>query len=270
MITFNTPSRSIAVRCVLWAALCAALPAAAHDIVLQPQSSGLSVRYGHPKDWQPLELRKLVELQAFGGQAEPRDLQPALKAKGLLYELSSAALGKEQGKALLLAARYDNGLWARVRLPGSAKLVAVNTTRVMLPEAEFVSNNLKFAKALLPAANDDGLHMRRLGHLLELVPQRNPATLKPGEPLPVLVLFKGQPLAGAGVEVSNLVDAVPEDQIRRYTTDAQGIAQVVLREKGIQMLGVDVERPNDGSLGEAAQKVGADKFVLVATYTFVR
>jgi len=211
---FSLRSASLFAACTFWTVL----PTSAHDIVLQPQVGGLAVRYGHPQDWQPLELNKL----------------------------------------------------ARVKKAGSDKLVAVNTTRVMLPEAEFVSNNLKFAKALLPSAADEGLYMRRVGHLLELVPQRNPATLKAGELLPVLVLFKGQPLAGAGIEVGNLFDAVPEDQIRRYTTDAQGIAQVTLRDKGVNMLGVDLERPNDGSLGEAAKKVGADKFVLVATYTFLR
>lgn len=33
-----------------------------------------------------------------------------------------------------------------------------------------------------------------LGHTLEIVPERDPATLKPGEALPVVVLFQGKPL----------------------------------------------------------------------------
>jgi uncharacterized GH25 family protein len=102
------------------------------------------------------------------------------------------------------------------------------------------------------------------------VPQKNPATLKAGEMLDVLVLLQGKPLAGAGIEVSNLVDKIDEDKIKRYTTNAAGIASVPLRAKGVHMLGVDVEKPNDGSLGDVAKAVGADKFVLVATFTFVR
>ena len=34
-------------------------------------------------------------------------------------------------------------------------------------------------------------------------------------------------------------------------------------------MGVDLEGSNDGSLGEASRQVGPDKFVRVATYSFV-
>lgn len=241
----------------------------AHDIVLVPQAGGgLAVRYGHPQDWQVLEKSKLIDLQAYDGQATARDLLAAMKPNGLAYALPANVVAPN--KPLLLAARYDNGLWARLPKMGDAKPAPVNTTRLMLPAAELVTNNLKFAKALMATAGDEGLYKRQLGHLLELVPQSNPALLKPGEPLDVLVLLQGKPLPGAGIEVGNLVDAVPEDQIRRYTTDAAGIARVTLRARGVNMLGVDVEMPNDGRLGEASRQIGADKFVLVATYTFLR
>lgn len=38
-----------------------------------------------------------------------------------------------------------------------------------------------------------------VGHTLEIVPQRDPATLKPGEELPVIVLFNGKPLSDVAV-----------------------------------------------------------------------
>ena len=130
--------------------------------------------------------------------------------------------------------------------------------------------SVKFAKGLAHAGSDDALFGRRVGHLLELVPQKNPLALKAGEALPVLVLYNGKPLEGAGIEVSNLVDKLPEDQIKRYSTDATGIAQVTLRPRGINTLAVDVERLNDGSLGDAAKALPVDKVLMVATYTFVR
>ena len=60
-------------------------------------------------------------------------------------------------------------------------------------------------------------------------------------------------MPGAGIENSNLVDKLPEDQIPRYRTDASGIAQVPLRAKGINTLAVDMERPNDASLPGTAR-----------------
>jgi nickel transport protein len=256
-------------RFALTAALAAiSAPALAHDIVLVPQGQSLVVRYGHPKDWQPMEKRRLIELVALDGAAAPRDLEGEIKPRGLDFVISRVV--HTPGQAVLLAARYDNGLWARLPKVGEAKQVVRNTTRVMLPQAESVTNNLKFAKALMPAAADTETYKRTLGHLLELVPQANPAALKSGEMLPVLVLYQGKPLAGAGIELGNMVDAMAEAQIKRYVTGADGIAQVPLRAKGIQMLGVDHEQLNDGTLGAAAKAVGADKFVLVATYTFVR
>ena len=172
---------------------------------------GVAVRYGHPQDWQVLEKSKPVDLQAYQGDAAAQDVRASMKPEGLAYGLPVSLV--TPGKPMLLAARYDNGLWARLPKVGDAKPKAVNTTRMMLPAAELVTNNLKFAKGLVATAGDDGLYKRQLGHLLE---------------------------------------------------------RVNLRAKGVNMLGVDVEKANDGSLGEASRQVGADKFVLVATYTFVR
>jgi uncharacterized GH25 family protein len=80
------------------------------------------------------------------------------------------------------------------------------------------------AKALLmvnPAAEKAapaGGHDRRLGLPLELVPEVDPYTLAGGGRLPLLLLYEGQPLAGAWVEARS--DARPERVSGR--TDAAG------------------------------------------------
>jgi len=54
------------------------------------------------------------------------------------------------------------------------------------------------AKALLESPGGDGMGFDRvLGFTLEIVPEKNPFALKPGESLPVRVLFEGKPLEGA-------------------------------------------------------------------------
>lgn len=244
----------------------AATAAQAHDIVLEPQRDGVAVRYGHAQDWQQVQDGKLVDLQLLRGSEAPQDMRASLRPRRLDFVMPLPA-GRQP---LLVAARYDNGLWARLPAAAGAKPVSRNTTRVMLPEAATVTNNLKFAKALLVSADDTVVYKRSAGHLLELVPQRNPASLKAGEPLDVLVLFKGQPQADVEIELSNLEDVPAADKLQRFRSDARGIARVSLLPKGIHTLGALLERPNDGSLGEASRAVGADKFVLAATLSFVR
>ena len=244
----------------------AASSARAHDIVLVPDRGGLTVRYGHPKDWLPVDIEKLLELQVQGADGSATDRHDALKRRGLDMLLPAGSL---RGPTLV-AARYDNGLW--VQLPSSANGKAQwrNTSRFMTPAASSVTLSVKFAKAWSATAADDAVFKRPVGHLLELVPQQNPLALKAGAMLPVLVLFDGKPLPGAGIENSNLVGKLPEDQIPRYRTDASGIAQVPLRAKGINTLAVDMERPNDASLPGTARAAPADKLLMVATFTFVR
>jgi uncharacterized GH25 family protein len=240
--------------------------AQAHDIVLEPQRDGIAVRYGHAQDWQPVQDGKLVDLLVMRGNDAPEDMRASLKPRRM-----DLLLSKPSGRQpLLVAARYDNGLWARMPAAAGARAVARNTTRVMLPEAALVTNNLKFAKALVAPADDTVVFKRTVGHLLELVPQRHPAAVKDGELLEVLVLFKGQPAADVELEVSNLEDVLPAEKAVRYRSDSRGIARVKLYAKGINTVGALLEKPNDGSLGEASKAVGADKFVLAATYSFVR
>ncbi len=244
-----------------------AMPAAqAHDIVLDPQRDGIAVRYGHAQDWQQVQDGKLVDLLLLRGNAAPQDQRASLRPRRIDLLLPTPG-GREP---LLLAARYDNGLWARLPAAAGAKPVARNTTRVLLPEASTVTNNLKFAKAWVGTADDAAVYQRSVGHLLELVPQRNPASLKAGETLDVLVLFKGQPAANVEVEVSNLEDVPTAGQGAGLRSDSRGIVRVPVFAKGVNTIGAILEKPNDGSLGEASRAVGADKFVLAATYSFMR
>lgn len=261
----KTAIKQVTTRLSLAALLvCAALSSQAHDIVLEPGRDGVTVRYGHAKDWQQVQDGKLVDLQVWRGPDAVQDMRAKLNPRrmDLLLQLPSSR------QPTLVAARYDNGLWARMPAVAGAKAVARNTTRVMMPQATLVTNNLKYAKAWVGAADDTAAFSRVVGHLLELVPQRNPASLKPGETLDMRVLFNGQPAADVEVELSNLEDVPGAAQ--RFRSDNQGIVRIKLYDRGVNTIGALLEKPNDGSLGEASRAVGADKFVLAATYTFVR
>jgi nickel transport protein len=246
-------------------AVLTALPlyAAAHDLVLVPDVEGtLTIRFGHPGDWQTTDKSRLLDLQTLGATGAAAPLTAPLKPSGL----NLIAPAPEAGSARLASARYDNGLW--VTVPDAAgKPVFYNTSKAMLPRAITSMSAVKFAKGLFGSADDAGAYKREVGHLIEIIPQRNPATLKVGEKLTVLVKFNGKPLAKAGVELTDSATTAVEGQTK-IGTDAAGLAQVPIARAGVNVVSVDYERANDGSMGKAVKALPVDKVVMIATYAF--
>ena len=61
---------------------------------------------------------------------------------------------------------------------------------------------------------------------MEIVPLKNPLTLKVGDKLPFQVMYEGKPLAGATVAA----EGVRKDELK---TDANGWAQVAIKKNGL-------------------------------------
>ncbi len=64
----------------------------------------------------------------------------------------------------------------------------------------------KFAKTYVVSGRPDRAYAQALGLKIEFIPQSDPAALKPGDELPVQVLFEGRPLADVQVEVAISAD----------------------------------------------------------------
>jgi uncharacterized GH25 family protein len=58
----------------------------------------------------------------------------------------------------------------------------------------------KYAKAILRSGQANGFASHAVGYVIEIVPEADPYALKPGDSLPVQVLFRGQPAAGLEIE----------------------------------------------------------------------
>lgn len=84
----------------------------------------------------------------------------------------------------------------------------------------------KYAKAILATAHDEVV-CRPVGQPMEIVPERNPVTMKPGERLPLRVLLDGKPISG--VRVSSSCDQLTQGGYAAHTrTDADGRAVIAL------------------------------------------
>ncbi|MBS0657169.1 MAG: DUF4198 domain-containing protein [Verrucomicrobia bacterium] len=105
---------------------------------------------------------------------------------------------------------------------------------------------VKHSKTFVEATADpaDRSWSQPLGLGLEIVPERSPLSLEPGEEFPVRVLRQGQPLAGFAL---NLVVAGQTRGITRRT-DANGRATFRIRQQGLHLLrGTDL-RPASGEV----------------------
>lgn len=101
------------------------------------------------------------------------------------------------------------------------------------------------AKLLVVAGDADEGFDRRLGFELELIPEKNPYSLKPGDELPVRLLFRGEPRAGALIEAETKGRPDAKQQAR---TDSDGRAVLRLPAAGPWLLAVvHMERTAEGS-----------------------
>lgn len=211
--------------------------ATAHDFWLEPEKFSaapgepLSIAFtvGHAGEHEPWNLRreKIADFKScsqIGCVVEPGIVADTPEKRG-----SARVTVKTPGTTILafesrhsfseLEGAKFNGY---ARQEGLAAIIADRAARGTdaAPGRELYSRR---AKALVRVGNGDpGDVSRPVGHTLEIVPLKNPYALKRGEALPVRVLFNGEPLQGATIDLDDLSDAL--DPLQSATTDADGVA----------------------------------------------
>ena len=110
---------------------------------------------------------------------------PDASAKDLVGEVVYPA----DGTAWLLGRRLPQ-IWSQT----TDGMKAGDKKSLKDDEVLYTEKYEKFAKLLLSASPDDKTFSQPVGHLLEIVPENNPATLKVGDELKVKVLYNGKPI----------------------------------------------------------------------------
>jgi len=232
-------------------------PAGAHDYWLEAQRFRLAApgevrldfRVGHGDDVQPASLRwdRVVALRSYGPMGV-RDQQatfaigagsgsarPRLEGEGthiLAYE-------SYQSLSELEAAKFDK----YAEDEGLTAIVAARAGAGGGPGRELYSRR---AKALVqvgakPTANAT----EPVGHTLEIVPELNPYALGADRKLPIRVLFRGRPLPGARVDLTELNTGAAAIAVEK--TGADGRAAFNVPERGTWKLNVIWGVPNPGN-----------------------
>lgn len=232
--------------------------ALAHDFWLQPRSwqatpgvpMPISFEVGHGdarERWAAGEdkVRALNDI-ALGGTIDLRPLfraggeQPHLTRTFRREGLHIISMVSGDSVSILPATRFQEYL----RLEGLTPAIVARqrSGRENSTGREYYSRR---SKALIqvgrPNANDDRLAMRPIGLTLEVVPLRNPYSLGPGQPLPILILYEGRPLPGALVKLTRLeADALP---LRSVRSDARGKVNFTIPKAGSWLINVVWTKP---------------------------
>ena len=238
------------------AAVLIAWPAQAHDFWLQPRSFHLpgpglaptSMQIGHGDDRETWAVRpeRIVQFRALGPTG-PVDLRPMVRAGAADQRVALTTPGLHvlayESNAIpstLPAKRFNDYLREEGLTP--ALQAREREGRAQTPGREIYSRR---AKALVMV----GAETRRpqphvtapVGLTLEIVPERDPYTLPSGEPLPVRVVYQGQPLPGALIKLTDLNR--DEKPVEVLVTDRSGRASFRPRQDGDWLLTVVWTRP---------------------------
>lgn len=211
--------------------------ASAHDMWLMVEGGApgkplaITAAYGHafPAGDEPVAEKDLEGPVVSG----PKGQLAVKPAEGGRF-LTAAAVG--QGSYVITAVRKGQ-FWSHT--PGGWQ----NVPKSQAPEAVESIFSAKYAKAVVNVGQAKGDVSKPAGLLLEIVPLANPAALKPGAELPVLVLFQGKPLGGAKVTATHEGSVSAHAAADSTVTDSAGKARVRLAGPGLWMLAASHETP---------------------------
>ncbi|MEO5937350.1 MAG: DUF4198 domain-containing protein, partial [Terriglobales bacterium] len=192
-----------------------ALPAAAHDLYLVTDGSGagrkVCARVGEhfpdSMNAMPANRAHLFQARNAGGaQRNSAGAQKITKLTGVVEEAAKQLCAPLPGATaadvvemtvnpmfIRLAAKDFNGY---IEGEGFKSVIAARKAKGAT-EGEGRELYSRYTKLLLPGAGQAGT--QPLGHVLEIVPEKSPDQVKPGEMLSVRVMFRGKPLAGVRV-----------------------------------------------------------------------
>lgn len=216
-----------------------ALPAAAHDLWLEKDGGGLTLRQGHKysahagAETLPYEagfVREAVCLDAAGR------LAPLAVGKTTPWKTAADCA------ALLVAA--SSGYWTKTawETRNQPKTGITGALKSWLSE-----ESVKRIARWTPGAD------RPLGAGLEITPAVDPFALRPGDKLIVQVTDRQQPLAGVPVAYGGDT---------RGTTGADGRIAIRLRQGGMQLISASVESPLADGRADTAIRAAALQFEL--------
>lgn len=198
----------------------------AHGLWTEQRRGHIETVYGHGAEDNAFKAEKISGAWAYtrAGKMIPVTVQ-RLDDHARLQPLKSPAV---------VAVALDNGAWSL-----TPDKQWVNQGRSKVPNATESLHTFKYSLAIY----QEGAKLPKLDQLkMVILPEVDPLTVGPGKLLPVRVLVDGKPVAG--VELVGDYRGAP-NQVSA-TTNAEGRAQVMVRNEGLNIISAAISIPVKG------------------------
>ncbi|VVO17955.1 DUF4198 domain-containing protein [Pseudomonas fluorescens] len=195
----------------------------AHGLWTEQRRGNIEVVYGHGAEDNTFKPEKISGAWAYdvSGKMIPVTVQ-RLADHARLQPLKPPAV---------MAVALNNGMWSQ-----TADKKWINEGRSKVPGAIESIQTFKYSLAIYqPGARLPSLDQMKL----LILPEVDPLTVGAGKSLPVRVLLDGKPVAG--VKLTGDYRSAPNTLSTE--TDAQGRAQVLVRNEGLNVIAAQVEVP---------------------------
>ena len=183
--------------------------ACGHDFWIEKKDNKLFIVSGHDDKWDVYDPNRVKEVNAFDkkGNTVKADI---IRQKDIAY----VALTKNLA---MISVFFDNHFWAKTTdgWKNITKREAIQQSLQILESGQ----SFKFAKYI----NDwSDSFTKPLGTKMEIIPLKNPLSLKKGDKLTVKVLLDGKPLENASIYMHGSHEEIAK-------TNKEGIATLELK-----------------------------------------
>lgn len=221
--------------------LLAAHSAYAHHFWVEKEADGFRVAWGHYPETGPYEPDKVKVVKAYDGKGKQIGLDRR-DGRDTVY------VRAKKGEVLMITLSSE-GSFLVTTPDGKKRLTKREAQKQGLQIVDAVYS-YQFAKSLFGYSD---AATKPAGMKFELVPLKNPSSLKPGDMLPVRIYFEGRPEEGAVVAINNGRETVKSDN--------DGIAGITISATGMQSVSAKKRIP-------AKDNPDADYLSFTTVFTF--
>ncbi|MDO6426701.1 DUF4198 domain-containing protein [Thalassotalea sp. 1_MG-2023] len=231
----------------------------AHDFWLSPNAfhedkapAKIPVKFlvGHANDvgaWA-LGWNKIVALRTYSDGAYQDQLENIIVNNSMVKGFANVALAEEGTHVLGFESFHSFSSLEASKFNDYAKeegLALIVEERERLNQTQTRGREIysRKAKTILQVGNKHTDNVTvAIGHMLEIVPLRNPYQLQDNATFPISVMFRGKPLSNALVDIARLDNTSSEKQAMR--TNAKGEATFKIEAQGNWIVNVIWSVPN--------------------------
>jgi uncharacterized GH25 family protein len=177
--------------------LFAATSAQAHDMWLQKKGDKAWLLYGHPGSTDPYPLSRITTITGITANQWGVELEPV--------EHKGEAFAWLNDDFAVLTVDFDNKYWYNTEEDGWRNFLDPREVRGTIVDE---GRSWKLSKEIIAWQS---FLAKPIGQRAEIVPLKDPTTLKAGDTLPVMLFYEGKPMPVEGARVSLTSDPAVED-----------------------------------------------------------